>query len=49
MTRSRLTPGWLVCTGIVKDSPLTAPVAGKSSHSSPTARCTWRMAPSPPG
>ena len=48
-TRNRLGPAWLVWTYVVNVSSLTETVTGKSVHDPSVNRCTWRMAPSPPG
>jgi len=48
-TRNRFTPDLLVCTAIWNASPLTDPVAGKSTHEPSWNRWTVRIAPSPFG
>ena len=48
-TRNRLTPDCPVWTYVANVSSLTDTVTGKSAHAPLSKRCTWRMAPSPPG
>ena len=38
-----------VRTYVAKVPPVTDMVTGKSDHAPSSKRCTWRIAPSPPG